>query len=412
MAVRVLVPRLGEGVDELTVIKWMKNVGDSVAEMESLLEVETDKVVTEIPSPVSGIVLQIAVPENTSAQVGQVMAIIGNAGEHLDLETEHILSDMAETGVSLDDKHSRVEDVPGSPKTISIPPSRPGNPFLSPLVRKIAAENNIDLRHVHGTGLRGRITKQDVQDLLQHAKPGSISERKKQGANDRLVPLSSVRRQIADRMVQSKLSSPHVMTVMEVDMGRVIAHRQVNRATYAADGVNLTYTPYFIAAIVSGLMAVPIVNSSWTTEGILIHHEINIGMATSLGDEGLIVPVIRRADEMSLLDLAKKVNEMAVQARSHTLLPDQVRGGTFTLTNHGIGGSLFAMPIINQPQCGILGTGILQKRPVVITDEDGNDSIAIRSMVYLSFVFDHRILDGAAADKFLFVLKNSLEKWA
>jgi 2-oxoglutarate dehydrogenase E2 component (dihydrolipoamide succinyltransferase) len=226
-----------------------------------------------------------------------------------------------------------------------------------------------------------------------------------------LLPVSSVRRQIAERMLQSRDTSPHVLTVMEADMSRVAAHRVANKATFYADGINLTYTAYFIAAIASGLKAYPLVNASWTEEGILLHPEVNVGMATSLGEEGLIVPVLRRADELSLLGVARAVNDMSERARTKRLLPEEVRGGTFTLTNHGISGSLFAMPIINQPQVGILGVGAIQKRAIVVSDQAGNDAITILPMVYLSFVFDHRILDGASADTFLGKIKRTLEEW-
>jgi 2-oxoglutarate dehydrogenase E2 component (dihydrolipoamide succinyltransferase) len=212
-------------------------------------------------------------------------------------------------------------------------------------------------------------------------------------------------------MVHSKHTSPHVTTVMEVDLSRVVAHREANKAAFARDGANLTFTAYFIAAIVAALKAYPIVNSSWGEEGIHIHPEINIGMATSLGEEGLIVPVIKQADGLSLLGLARAVNDLAQRARAHKLQPDEVKGGTFTLTNHGISGSLFATPIINQPQCGILGVGAIQKRPVVISDDKLGDVIAIRPMVYVSLTFDHRILDGATADWFLAKVVESLKNW-
>lgn len=230
-------------------------------------------------------------------------------------------------------------------------------------------------------------------------------------SSDILLPLTNIRKSIAAHMVESKRTSPHVLTVMEADMSRVIAHRAANKETFARDGVNLTYTAYFMTAIVAGLKAYPIVNSSWSEQGIVLHKSINLGMATSLGEEGLIVPVIKNADGLSLLGMARAVNDLANRARSRKLQPDEVRGGTFTLTNHGISGSLFAFPVINQPQCGILGVGALQKRVVVETDELGRDSIAIRPMVYLSFVFDHRILDGASADWFLAKVKETLEKW-
>jgi len=208
-------------------------------------------------------------------------------------------------------------------------------------------------------------------------------------------------------MVVSKQTSPHVLTVMEADMSRVAKHRSANKEIFGRDQVNLTFTAYFMMAIVAGLKAYPNVNSSWTEEGILVHKAVNIGMATSLGQDGLIVPVIKDADNLSLLAMARVVNDLANRARSKKLHPEDVKGGTFTLTNHGISGSLFAFPVINQPQSGILGVGAMQKRVVVI-----DDAIAIRPMVYLSFVFDHRILDGASADSFLMKVKETLENWA
>jgi pyruvate/2-oxoglutarate dehydrogenase complex dihydrolipoamide acyltransferase (E2) component len=207
-------------------------------------------------------------------------------------------------------------------------------------------------------------------------------------------------------MVMSQKTSPHVLTVMEVDMSKVAAHRAANKEAFASDGVNLTYTAYFIAAIVAGLKAYPMTNSSWSEEGVLVHKAVNIGMATSLGEEGLIVPIIKNADDLSLLAIARAVNDLASRARAKKLQPDEVRGGTFTLTNHGVSGSLFAFPIINQPQCGILGVGAIQKRAVVV-----DDAIAIRPMAYLSFAFDHRILDGASADWFLQMVKETLDNW-
>ncbi len=212
-------------------------------------------------------------------------------------------------------------------------------------------------------------------------------------------------------MVESKHTSPHVLTVMEADLSRISAHRAAHKAEYARQGINLTYTAYFFHAIVSALKAYPIVNSSWSEGGILLHREIHLGMATSLGEEGLIVPVIKNAQDLSLMGIARAVNDLANRARARKLTPEEVRGGTFTLTNHGISGSLFAFPVINQPQCGILGIGAMQKRVIVQTDPNGQDSLAIRPMVYLSFVFDHRILDGASADWFLTHVKQSLETY-
>jgi 2-oxoglutarate dehydrogenase E2 component (dihydrolipoamide succinyltransferase) len=222
-----------------------------------------------------------------------------------------------------------------------------------------------------------------------------------------LLKHSTIRKQIAARMVESKHTSPHVLTVMEADMSRVAKHRAANKAAFERDGVNLTFTAYFMMAIVAGLKAYPQTNSSWTDEGLLVHKNINLGMAVSLGEDGLIVPVIKGADNLSLLAMARSVNDLATRSRNKKLQPDDVKGGTFTLTNHGVSGSLFAFPVINQPQAGILGIGAMQKRVVVI-----DDAIAIRPMVYISFVFDHRILDGASADWFLAKVKETLETWS
>jgi 2-oxoglutarate dehydrogenase E2 component (dihydrolipoamide succinyltransferase) len=408
MAVKVFVPRLGEGVDELTIIRWLKQEGDLVREMEPLVEVESDKVVTEILSPQAGILLKIATLENTAVPVGAVLGWIGEPRETLD---------KPETPSSqphiIEQKFTEVTHPVLAPEMSS---ATHGG-FLSPIVRKMAAEHHLDLSLIHGTGLGGRITKQDVLDYLATQKttgpahspipmPVVIPM-----VGDQVLPVSSVRRQIAERMQQSKQVSPHVLTVMEADLSRVSAHRSANKENFSAGGSRLTYTAYFIAAIAAALSRYPLVNSSWGEQGILQHAEINIGIATSLGEEGLIVPVIHNADRLSLLGIAHTVNDLANRARTKQLKPEEVRGGTFTLTNHGTGGSLFAMPIINQPQCGILGTGSIQKRPVVVTDAQGNDAIAIRPMVYLSFVFDHRILDGASADAFLAEVKQVLEAW-
>jgi 2-oxoglutarate dehydrogenase E2 component (dihydrolipoamide succinyltransferase) len=422
MATKVLVPLLGEGVEEVTVTKWLKQEGDTIDELEALVEVNTDKVDTEIPAPSSGVVLKIQMEEGTVAKVGEVLAVIGQTGESVE---------DAGKPEQEEEKAEEAESVQPSPVTEQ--PAKTdvdrGTPhagrdlgFISPIVSKIAAEHGVNLQDVPGTGLNGRITKKDVlnyvesgEKRVERRQPSDVSTQPTPTATpatgDQLIKHSTIRKQIAEHMLMSKKTSPHVLTVMEVDMSKVVAHRKANKEGFAKDGVKLTFTAYFMQAIVAGLKAYPNVNSSWTDEGLLIHSAINIGMATSLGEEGLIVPVIKGADSLSLLGMARAVNDFANRARSKKLQPDDVRGGTFTLTNHGISGSLFAFPVINQPQCGILGVGAMQKRAVVITDADGNDSIAIRPMVYLSFVFDHRILDGASADWFLAKVKETLENW-
>jgi 2-oxoglutarate dehydrogenase E2 component (dihydrolipoamide succinyltransferase) len=312
----------------------------------------------------------------------------------------------------------------------------------------MASEHRIDLYRITGTGQGGRITKKDVLAYLERvgADTGAASpatetvtaapaaplaatpttpapspvmpaaERPAAPAasmpgDGEIMPLTTVRRSIAEHMVTSKRTSPHVTTIMEADLSRVTAHRKANKDAFGRDGVNLTFTAYFVAATVAALKEFPLVNSSWTDEGIRLHRAINVGVATSLGDAGLIVPVIKNADGLSLLGVARAVNDLAGRARARQLKPDEVQSGTFTITNHGVSGSLFATPIISQPQCAILGVGMMQKRVVVVSDEAGNDSIAIRPMAYLGLTFDHRILDGALADRFLAKVVMALEAW-
>ena len=418
MATKVLVPLLGEGVEEVTVIKWLKKEGDSVNELEPLLEVNTDKVDTEIPAPASGTVLKIVAEEGTPAKVGTVLAFIGKAGESVEsgnAEGKAAKVEPKVEGDALSPSEGQTSNV-SQPGTSDVQPSTKQDlGFISPVVAKIAAEHGVNLQDVAGTGLNGRITKNDVLNYVQSGKPSmpvaSPATRHPSAitpiAGDQLIKYTAIRKQIAEHMVMSKHTSPHVLTVMEADMGRVAKHRSMNKEIFARDGVNLTYTAYFMMAIVAGLKNYPIVNSSWSDDGVLVHKAVNIGMATSLGEEGLIVPVIKGADNLSLLAMARAVNDLANRARSKKLQPDDVKGGTFTLTNHGVSGSLFAFPVINQPQSGILGVGAMQKRVAVI-----DDAIAIRPMVYLSFVFDHRILDGASADWFLAKVKETLENWA
>lgn len=438
MPIKVLVPRLGEGVEEVTLTKWLKHEGDTVKELEPLLEVNTDKVDTEIPSPASGTLLKVEMEEGRVAKVGEVLALIATKGGETDTEeatgkpTDTSSED--ETDKPAGDRKDATS-VANAHEQSSMASSR-NLGFISPVVARIAAEHGVNLQQVKGTGLGGRITKNDVLVFVEAGKVGDSNSVHSQLvdrevgeavhfdsanlpatkpitlASDSLIKHTAIRKQIAAHMLESKHTSPHVLTLMEADMSRVVAHRAAHRESFARDGVDLTYTAYFVAAIVAGLKAYPVVNSSWSEDGIIVHAAINIGMATSLGEDGLIVPVIKAADNLSLLAIARSVNDLAERARARKLQPDEVRGGTFTLTNHGTGGSLLAMPVINQPQCGILGSGAIQKRVVAVKDINGNDAIAIRPMVFLSFVFDHRILDGASADWFLSRVKETLETWA
>lgn len=474
MATQIIMPQLGESVVEGTVTRWMKQEGETVQEMESLLEVETDKVTTEIPSSGSGTLLKILVPEGTTVKAGTVLAYVGQPGEEIPeggapaQAAAHGQPQPAEEA-RISSEPTATVDQPAAPAQDAAQPSVDRSRdlgFISPVVARLAKDKNVDLYRVRGTGEGGRITKKDVLAYLESGgqpapsaaaqpeapawetpgegdlfrptelmfggkgpggqqempagnrpEPGPPPAPQPRSApqpapslaapGDRLISHTSVRRSIAEHMVHSKHTSPHVTTVMEADLSRITAHRAANKASFAEAGANLTFTPYFVAASAAALRAVPLVNSSWGDEGIVVHGAINIGMATSLGEEGLIVPVIKGADGLSLIGLARAVNDLANRARSRRLQPDEVRGGTFTITNHGISGSLFATPIINQPQCAILGVGAIQKRAVVI-----NDAIAIRPMVYVSLTFDHRILDGSSADGFLQKVVEALENWA
>lgn len=430
MATKLIAPRPGEGVEELTVVAWLKQVGDHVEEFDSVVELETDKVVTEFPSPISGTLLRIDVAAGASVLVGEVMGLIGDPGDSLDEEAKEPASvpQAEEAPAEVVEQEKPVVVEQEKPVVAEKPASKTS--FLSPLVRKILDEHQLDPDQIQGTGSGGRLTKQDVEAYLASpTKEVQKAPEPKTEVKDKpvqpakaapvptdipgvLIPHTSTRKQIAARMVDSVLTSPHVLTVMEVDMSRVLAHRKANKAKFADDGVNLTLTAYFVAALAKALSEHKIVNATWTDEGVFTFTDVNIGMAVALGEGGLIVPVIKQVQNLSLKGIASQINSLAERARGKKLSPDEVRGGTFTLTNHGTAGSLFAMPIINQPQLGILGTGAMQKRAIVITDENGNDSIAIRPMVYLSLVFDHRAIDGESGDNFLAEVKRTLENWS
>jgi pyruvate/2-oxoglutarate dehydrogenase complex dihydrolipoamide acyltransferase (E2) component len=420
MATKLIMPLLGEAVTDATVTKWLKSIGDRVEEYEPILEINTDKVDTEIPSPISGVILAEMVKEGEVVRVGALLGWIGQPGEIIPQAGE---PEQTPSTPTLEIPSNLVEIIP-----IPHPAHKRDLGFISPVVAKIALEQNVDLSKVTGTGMGGRITKKDIEKYLESReqsslspllttspasipKTTSLSAASLQGSFT-LLPQTPMRKLIAEHMVLSEHTAPHVSTVMEVDMSRVMAHRELNKSIFATEGVNLTFTAYFVSASVAALKAYPLVNSSWSEQGVRIYHAINIGMATALGEEGLIVPVIRNADNLSMLRIARLVNDLSMRARAHKLQPDEVKGGTFTITNHGVTGSLFAMPIINHPQCAILGVGVIQKRPVVITDPNLGDVLAIRPMMYLSLTFDHRIIDGAIADFFLAKVVEALQDWA
>ncbi len=421
MTSEIIVPQMGEGVIEATIVRWLKVEGEPVARDEPILELETDKVTTEAVAEAEGVLLKILVEAGQTVAVGTVLGFIGQPGEAV-----------ADAATAATDAVKTEAPVAPSPAAPAPPVSDVGKVYsrkvngqrVSPVVARMAAEHNLDLTQIEGSGLSKRITKDDVLAYLESQPPTQTTEVRPRRQppispapqtarspapsplSGEVMPLTNLRRTIAEHMVLSKRTSPHVTTVFEADFAAVLAHRQAHKGGFAQKGVKLTVTPYLIAAIAQALQAHPLANSSWRDDGIILHRDINIGMATAL-EQGLIVPVIKQADELSLLGLARAVNDLAERARANQLKPDDVKGGTFTLTNHGVSGSLLATPIINQPQCGILGVGAIQKRVVVI-----DEMIAIRPMAYLSFTFDHRILDGATADHFVAQVKQILESWS
>jgi len=433
MATRVIMPQLGESVVEGTVTKWLRAEGEGIRELEPLVEINTDKVDTEVPSPAGGTVLRVYVAEGQTVRAGTLLAVIGQPGEVLIEPAPQPAGAMRG-----DAESSETRTPPAAAPTASAPTTRDMG-FISPVVAKLAAEHKLDLTQVRGTGAGGRITKKDVLAILERPRspvaaevpawerPGegdlfrptelqfgqALAKEAARGADARplvpgmLIPHTPMRRQIAEHMLRSVRTAPHVTTVMEADMSAVVAHRQANKELFEREGIPLTFTAYFVAASATALRAHPLVNGTWSEEGVQLQRPVHIGLAVSLGEEGLIVPVLRDAEQKSLRRLATEVGDLARRARARQLAPDEVRGGTFTITNHGVSGSLFATPIISQPQSAILGVGAIQKRVVVV-----GDAIAIRPMVYLSLTFDHRLLDGASADAFLATIVATLEKGA
>ncbi|MCA9897404.1 MAG: 2-oxo acid dehydrogenase subunit E2 [Ardenticatenaceae bacterium] len=427
MAIKVIMPEMGEGVVEGTISRWLKQVGESVDQYEPLLEIETDKVTTEATAEEAGTLLEILVPEGETVDVGTVLATIGQPGEAPPTNGHAPAKAPA----------PQPEPTPASAAPVATAVSHPPTPQqrytgrISPVVGRIAAEHEVDLNMVNGTGRDGRITKNDILAHIeqrqttvisqpipestptqQTEKPISVTPSPRHPVTlspeptpGEIVPLTNMRRAIAEHMVRSVQTSPHVTTVFEFDFTAVSHHRAVHKAQFARDGANLTFTAYIVAATVAALKQHPMANSTWTDQGIELKRQINIGMAAAI-DDGLIVPVIKGADGMNLLGLARTINDLTERARNKQLQPGDVQGGTFSITNHGTSGSLFATPIINQPQCGILGVGKIEKRVKVI-----NDAIAIRPLAYVSFTFDHRILDGKTADDFVSTIKQVIENW-
>ena len=412
----VLMPQMGESITEGTITKWLKKVGDTVARDEPIFEISTDKVDAEIPSPMAGTLTEIKVPEGSTVQINTVVAVIGGAS-----------SGAAGKSAAPAAIPAPAAATPAAP-AVAASASEGDKLRSSPLVRKIAKDNNVDLAQVPGTGASGRITKADIVGHLEGgAKPAapalaaaapvvSAPAPAKVVAPPptlgEVVPMTKMRSIIAQRMVESKRTSPHVHTVFKVDMTRIVKLREREKNKYEQrNGVKLTYMPFITRAAIVALKKHPVVNGAVEGDAIRYNKNINIGIAVAL-DWGLIVPVIKQTEEKSFLGIARSIVDVAERARGKKLAPDEISGGTFTLTNAGIFGEQFGTPIINQPQAAILGIGGLNKEAEVITDKDGNDSIAIRWIQRFTLGFDHRIVDGADAGKFMTDFKEYLQNWA
>jgi 2-oxoglutarate dehydrogenase E2 component (dihydrolipoamide succinyltransferase) len=410
----VIMPQMGESITEGTITKWLKKVGDTVQRDEPIFEISTDKVDAEIPSPAAGTLTEIKVPEGSTVTINTVVAVIGGGAA----------APTAKPAAAAPAK-APAAPAPASAAAPAAAAAASGErQRSSPLVRKIASENNVDLAQVPGTGASGRITKQDITSHIAgggaQAAPAAAAPAPARSASaaptyapmpGELVPMSKMRAIIAKRMVESKHTSAHVHTVFKVDMTRIVKLREKEKNKYEQrNGVKLTYMPFITRAAVQALRKHPIVNASTQGDAILYNKNINIGIAVAL-EWGLIVPVIKQAEDKSFLGVARAIVDLADRARSKKLAPDDVAGGTFTLTNSGIFGEQFGTPIIAQPQSAILGIGGLNKEPMVLTDKDGNDSIAVRSIQRFTLGFDHRIIDGADAGKFMSDFKAYLENW-
>jgi 2-oxoglutarate dehydrogenase E2 component (dihydrolipoamide succinyltransferase) len=414
----VVMPQMGESIFEGTITRWLKKPGDHVEKDEPLFEISTDKVDAEIPSPIAGILTEIKIGEGETVQVNTVVAIIG--GSSTSAHSSPTPSRTEEPKAqSAPPPQVAAREVP-APQMAQSPAAEvpPQVVRSSPLVRRIAKENRVDLTQVPGTGSSGRITKEDILAYLnsptpktQSAAPQVPPPQVAEVLKDELVAMTKMRAIIAQRMSESKRTIPHAHTVYKVDMTRIARLRDRERAAFEQrNGVKLTYMPFIAAATVEALRRFPILNASLEDSSIHYHDHIHLGIAVAL-EWGLIVPVIRQAETQSFVALARSINDLASRARAKKLMPDEVGGSTFTLTNPGVFGGEFGTPIINQPEAAILAIGGLRKEPVVLTDTEGNDTLAIRSVQYYCLGFDHRLIDGADSGKFMQHLQHILESW-
>ncbi len=401
MAIDVLMPQLGESIAEGTIVRWNKRVGDRVDRDEPLFEVSTDKVDAEVPSPAGGVLAEVRAEAGETVPVDSIVAVIGAPGETV-----------VESGGARAPESSAAAPEADGPAPAAAPPSAGRrSAHVSPVVRRLAREHGVDPAEVAGTGADGRVTKDDILKHVAAASPASAQAPAAPRDDRRIEPLSVMRRGIAEHMLRSRRTSAHVHTVFDVDFSRVVALREAHRDSYAQRGAHLTFLSFVAKAAVDALVEMPVLNASLTSDGGGIIHapDVNLGIAVALEDDGgLIVPVIRRAGEKSVPELTAAIADVAARARAKRLAPEEVQGGTFTITNPGAFGSLFGMPIINQPQVAILCLGAVERRPVVIDDAG---TIAARPRAYLALGFDHRLIDGAVADRFMARIKSGLERF-
>ena len=412
-------PQMGESIVEGTITKWLKKPGDKVQRDEPLFEISTDKVDAEIPAPASGVLQEIKVSEGNAVQVNTVVGVIGDgAGASASSATAKAATPAPTAPAPA--KKEAPAPVASAPPAIQATDEEEEESDVrsSPLVRKLAREHNVDLAKVHGTGTGGRITKQDVLDYVEQrpstpaAAPASRPVPAPAAIPGDLVPMTQMRKIIAQRMIESRRTSAHVHCMFEVDLTRIVNLRNKLRNSFEQrHGARLTFMPFFVRSAIIALQQYPIVNASVEGDNVRYHRHVNAGIAVAL-DWGLIVPVLKNADELNFLGLQRGITDLGERARTKKLMPTDVEGATFTITNPGQFGAVFGLPIINQPNAAIMGVGGITKQPMVVTDKDGADSIAIRSVVHLTLGYDHRIIDGAVADQFMALVKKTLEGWS
>jgi pyruvate dehydrogenase E2 component (dihydrolipoamide acetyltransferase) len=429
MPTDVVMPQMGESIFEGTITKWLKKAGEKVQRDEPLFEISTDKVDAEIPAPASGVLQEIKVSEGNTVQVNTVVGIIGDGSAAAASAPAKAAATPAPVAQAPAPAQLKKEAI-----ALATPLAAPQNAAphneeddsdvrSSPLVRKLAREHNVDLAKIGGTGTGARVTKQDVLDFVERRNsapvaapaaapaPRQLSTAAAAAIPGDLVPMSNMRKIIAQRMIESRRTSAHVHCMFEVDMTRIVNLRNKTKNGFEQrHGARLTFMPFFVRAAIIALQQYPIVNSSHEGDSLRYHKHVNAGIAVAL-DWGLIVPVLKNADELNFLGLQRGITDLGERSRTKKLMPADVEGATFTITNPGQFGAVFGLPIINQPNAAIMGVGGITKQPLVITDKDGADSIAIRSVVHLTLGYDHRIIDGAIADQFMLVVKKALENW-